>query len=561
MRFFNLLPLFPAVSIIVLLCGSCGKTQMSKSLSDIESYIDSRPDSALAAIRQIDTAALRGRAVKAKYSLLHAIALDKNYIDTADTRIVQPAVDWYDRHGSPEERLKAYMYLGTEQYNAGHYGQAAISLTKAMESVPQNKDKLVTGILYDRIARIHSMTRDYSQASIYIDRSIESFKHLGRSDFELMETHRKAQNLVNLRKWDDAIRCYSFLLKNDRLESSLREMVEADFAMTLLTSPNPDEAAAYDLFSKIIKSKGALDNENHYGAFAYTLSKKGLSVKADSIMNSIAKRCGKDNIYYTYWRHRIEKDKGDFKKAYFSLWASMRSSDSLTTLKYTLSAANAQREYLERKSQLDSIIIKDQKRVLLLTAIVIFLSALLALVLIKWKNSLARNEREKTMLIVESLKNELSRVVREKEEYESRIDDFGRQMTKAKFAYLAKLYELVHRYGDDDKEDIISVYSRIKKHISSLNENASATRRFEEMLNEESNNIMKRFREDFPDLNEETYRLASFVFAGFDNTTLMLLLGKSPANTRSLKNRLKKKIESSESNNKEEFLKYYPRKG
>ena len=100
-----------------------------------------------------------------------------------------------------------------------------------------------------------------------------------------------------------------------------------------------------------------------------------------------------------------------------------------------------------------------------------------------------------------------------------------------------------------------------KKHISSLNENASATRRFEEMLNEESNNIMKRFREDFPDLNEETYRLASFVFAGFDNTTLMLLLGKSPANTRSLKNRLKKKIESSESNNKEEFLKYYPRKG
>ena len=92
---------------IILLFGvlSCRDVR----LSDIESYIDSRPDSALAAIRQIDTTALRGRAVKAKYSLLHAMALDKNYIDTADTRIVQPAIDWYSRHGSPEEKLTAYL--------------------------------------------------------------------------------------------------------------------------------------------------------------------------------------------------------------------------------------------------------------------------------------------------------------------------------------------------------------------------------------------------------------------------------------------------------------------
>ena len=91
---------------IILLFGvlSCRDVR----LSDIESYIDDRPDSALAAIRAIDTTALRGRAVKAKYSLLHAMALDKNYIDTSDTRIVQPAVDWYSRHGSPEEKLKAY---------------------------------------------------------------------------------------------------------------------------------------------------------------------------------------------------------------------------------------------------------------------------------------------------------------------------------------------------------------------------------------------------------------------------------------------------------------------
>ncbi len=89
LRFFTILQ---ASIIITIICVSCASRQIREHLADIESYIDSRPDSALAAIRQIDTAALRGRAVKAKYALLHAIALDKNYIDTADTRIVQPAV-------------------------------------------------------------------------------------------------------------------------------------------------------------------------------------------------------------------------------------------------------------------------------------------------------------------------------------------------------------------------------------------------------------------------------------------------------------------------------------
>lgn len=105
-----------ALFFLILLTGlaSCTGREVMVRLSGIESYINERPDSALAAIRDIDTTALRGKAVKAKYSLLHAMALDKNYIDTADTRIVQPAVVYYSRHGSPEERLKAFMYLGTE---------------------------------------------------------------------------------------------------------------------------------------------------------------------------------------------------------------------------------------------------------------------------------------------------------------------------------------------------------------------------------------------------------------------------------------------------------------
>ena len=66
----------------LLILTSCGERRVMKDLSDIEFYIDARPDSALIALRQIDTTILGAKATKAKFALLHAMALDKNYIDT-----------------------------------------------------------------------------------------------------------------------------------------------------------------------------------------------------------------------------------------------------------------------------------------------------------------------------------------------------------------------------------------------------------------------------------------------------------------------------------------------
>ena len=138
----------------LLLWSACTPKSVMRDLSDIESYINEHPDSALSALREFDTTALRTRAVKAKYSLLHAMALDKNYIDTADTRIIQPAVDYYERHGSNEERLKALMYQGTVLQNAGLYNQAIVSLGQAAELSDGINDPNLKGVLYSKMAEI-----------------------------------------------------------------------------------------------------------------------------------------------------------------------------------------------------------------------------------------------------------------------------------------------------------------------------------------------------------------------------------------------------------------------
>ena len=69
---------------------------------------------------------------------------------------------------------------------------------------------------------------------------------------------------------------------------------------------------------------------------------------------------------------------------------------------------------------------------------------------------------------------------------------------------------------------------------------------------------MSGFSKDFPSLTDQEKRLAGYVFAGFDNTTIMLLMGTSTLeHARVKKNRLKKKIEESAIIGKEAYLIYF----
>lgn len=72
----NRLFLYIIIAFALLPLPACGDRMVKEELDDIGSYIREKPDSALAAIRAIDTSTLTSRALRAQYSLLHAIALD-----------------------------------------------------------------------------------------------------------------------------------------------------------------------------------------------------------------------------------------------------------------------------------------------------------------------------------------------------------------------------------------------------------------------------------------------------------------------------------------------------
>lgn len=58
---------FFALILALALLNSCASRQAAATLNDVETYIQARPDSALATIRAIDTTTLTTRSLRAHY--------------------------------------------------------------------------------------------------------------------------------------------------------------------------------------------------------------------------------------------------------------------------------------------------------------------------------------------------------------------------------------------------------------------------------------------------------------------------------------------------------------
>ena len=124
---------------------SCRSYDVTRTLQDVDSYIMTRPDSALTVLEGVDRDLLRSERQRAYHALLYAMALDKNYIDVNEDSVASVAVDYYSRKGPMKYRARAYYYLGLAYYYQQDYDRAILEFTKA-EKAAEVSDSLYLGM-------------------------------------------------------------------------------------------------------------------------------------------------------------------------------------------------------------------------------------------------------------------------------------------------------------------------------------------------------------------------------------------------------------------------------
>ena len=206
-----------AVTVLVL-CAvlSCSDdTAVMEELDRAEAVMKEYPDSALALLDTLDRGRLTSREAKARHSLLYSQALDKNYIDLSTDSIINPAVKYYSRHGSPDDRLKTQYYLGCIFRNAGDRERAMEHFVEAERYVDRATDWQAVGRLYS------------AKRTIYAD--IYDFEKSYRDALLSAEYYGKAGDL---RLHIKALTCtadYAYILKDYEVADSLLNDIKESY--------------------------------------------------------------------------------------------------------------------------------------------------------------------------------------------------------------------------------------------------------------------------------------------------------------------------------------------
>ena len=171
------------LALLSALClTACTRPAAVPELDTADSLMEQRPDSALALLRRIDTLRLSAQHDRARYAMLLSMALDKNYIDLKDFHVLQPAIDYYEDHGTPTEQMRTFYYQGRIYKNAGNISKALQTYLKALERGKESNDTLTRARAYFAQLTPNLKLMSFNKAIEAGKKAAYYFRRVGKTD-------------------------------------------------------------------------------------------------------------------------------------------------------------------------------------------------------------------------------------------------------------------------------------------------------------------------------------------------------------------------------------------
>ena len=533
--------------LLLALLSGCNVREVRCKLDDVESYIAERPDSALAVLESIDSTALCTKELKAHHALLHAMALDKNYIDVADDSLANIAVKYYQKRGPQRNLARSLYYQALSYFNGRKYDMSIIKLMEA-EKVAQNSDSLYLAFIKVLQADIHSVNHDGVSECDALVEALNIYTDVHADKYISIVRHRIARALMNNEKYNDAKEILEDLLNTENLKQSTLTYAIGDYAFLLGTCPDPDYHSSNEYYKKRIALNPDNMTTQDYWVWAYALSEIGNREKSHKLVNDL--RQIDSSCTACYFMYKIAKNEeryGDALK-YLEKFTAKNNDEVVQVLKQSISVA--QKDYYQSQ-----YLIADYKATNRLLIIIVF-GIVTIIVLFATILFIARYRKKKEI---------------EKNEYIRYAEEIGRQlkdlknnsyselqkkyvlMYKSKYETLRSLYERYMMSGGRVDADKI-MYREVVRLINELRCDIQDSNVLEKMLDEDLGGIMTSLNIELPDLSKKDHTLIGYLALGFDSVLISHFMNTSPNAIYIRKSRLKKVIEESDVEHRAVFL-------
>lgn len=535
-----------AITIILLSIASCTFINVSRTLNDVESYIMERPDSALAVLESMDRVDLSTACTKAHHALLHAMALDKNYIDVTEDSIAKVATEYYKKHGPRRNYARALYYLGKSYYYNEEYDKAILEYSKA-EKVAEGCDSLYLGMI--KVAQADTYNNTYnsieelncSQDALKILREVGAEKYLRPTMFSLGKAYH------NCDKYQEAIQIYKSLIESSTEVDFYTIQAYLGLAYSMIELPLTNYKTVCDLFEKVHILDETCFSENDYWAWAYSLYRIDKSAEAEEIIRN---HTTTDELAANFWKMRISEYLKDYESCYmYSLLTDRYENDVVENI-LEESLATYQRDYYQ--SELESSEYKVKTRTMGLIGVIVIavlVVIIICLILNKYLTK-QKEEKEKLLEYAEEIRRQLSEA--EKNDYPALKRKYL-SLYKTRFETIGSLSEqYIQAEGRSDIESLM--FKKVVTLIKEIKNDSTNRAKFEAMLDEDLDMIMTNLRKEMPKFSETDYSIFSYLVVGFDATTISRLLDISVNNIYVHKHRIRTRIEERHPEHASQFL-------
>lgn len=539
---------------------SCDNRQTKSLLQDVETYIQERPDSALRVLRKVDSLTLNTKALRARYSVLFAMALDKNYIDTTALSILEPTVAYYEKFGSPKDKMLSYYYLGRIYSNRKDYPNAVIFYSQALRESSEY-DYYHRGLIYAASADAYNASFNDEEELRNTILAYECFEKIGDKDLDL-SLYKVAQAYHNNERFDVADSLYSLVYSGKDSTSRLALYAMEDLVSNDLYQEKQDVERDLELLEYVAEHRGNLSLESYY-EYAYLLLLAGKESEAENILSQLSNR--EANGKTMAIRYRIAECKGQNEEALALLKSMLSHQNDVVKKKLAQSVFKAQSDYYRLTAEVSeqkSTISNQRSIIILITGLMII--ALLYVIFMKRKSTLIREKDRLTQAVEESerlLETVRNRANEEKSEREKDILDLKsrneREQDKIKdlremyvalyqkrFSEIGKYYDAAssHRLESIKEKAYHDVISSTQALFEEIASGSEGQKKFEARINADLDDIVSKIRSDFPKLKDDDIRFICYLIVGFDTSTISFLMDISKENVRVKKHRLREKL-------------------
>lgn len=532
----------------VIILTSCTAIDVRKTLNDVETYIAERPDSALSVLESIDTTSLTTKGLRAHHALLHAMALDKNYIDVTDDSLALTAVNYFQKRGPKKNYARSLYYLALSYYYNEQYDKSIIELSKA-ETLAEKYDSLYLGFSKVLQADIHSINHDEQAELEALIQALNVYYQLNEEYYINVAKNRLAASYINNEKYDEARMLLDELIESHELNKRMKIKAIGDYAFLMATRPDANYSIASECYEKVASEEGGkYMSAQDYWVWAYALSEIGDFDRSRKIVDAMKQIDSSGTAYH--FMYMIAKNEGDTEKAldYLEQFCDRNNDEVVQILKQSIS--DIQKDFYQ--SQYEIADFKAANRLLVMICIItaaILLIAISAILLIRYRR---KKEQEKEQYI--RYAEEVNRQLRDfKLNTYSLSQKKYISIYKSKYETLGTLFDqYIQSGGRIDSERI--VYKKVVSLIDELRGEIENSEGFEAMLDADLDGIMTKLHTELPDLKKKDFSLFGYLALGFDATIISHFMDCTVNTIYIRKSRLKKAIEESDADHKQLFM-------